>query len=97
VSGPLNDPVCGMTVTEDSPHVLQQAGKPVYFCSAGCKAKFAADPALYSATPSVRLGVDSPPINRDTPISPSFPTTAISADAPFSMTYNSETMAAIGK
>ena len=43
----LKDPVCGMAVTERSPHVLQHEGKPVYFCSAGCKGKFAADPARY--------------------------------------------------
>jgi len=58
----LKDPVCGMTVTAQSQHVLQHEGKPVYFCSAGCKAKFAANPAQYStavantvppATPSV--------------------------------------------
>ena len=43
----LKDPVCGMTVTPASPHVFQHLGTPVYFCSAGCKAKFAADPAKY--------------------------------------------------
>ncbi len=48
----LKDPVCGMAVTVQSPHVLQHAGKPVYFCSAGCKAKFAADPAKYPVVPA---------------------------------------------
>src|SRR5450830_1223780 len=43
----LKDPVCRMTVTEQSPHVLQHEGGSVYFCSADCKAKFAADPAKY--------------------------------------------------
>jgi len=43
----LTDPVCGMTVSVDSPHVLQHEGKPVYFCSSGCKAKFVANPAKY--------------------------------------------------
>ena len=43
----LTDPVCGMTVTVDSPHVLQHDDKPVYFCSSGCKAKFVANPAKY--------------------------------------------------
>ena len=43
----LKDPVCGMTVTPQSPHVLYHDGQPVYFCSAGCKTKFAADPAKY--------------------------------------------------
>ena len=41
------DPVCGMTVTAQSPHVVQHAGKPIYFCSAGCRLKFAANPARY--------------------------------------------------
>ncbi len=44
---PLIDPVCGMTVTADSPHVLQHEGQLVYFCNAACKAKFAANPAKY--------------------------------------------------
>ena len=55
----LKDPVCGMTVTPDSKHTLQHAGRPVYFCSAGCKAKFAADPDKYSTTPAA---VAPPPI-----------------------------------
>ncbi len=44
---PLKDPVCGMTVTAASPHVLQHEGKPVYFCGARCKLKFEADPTKY--------------------------------------------------
>jgi P-type Cu+ transporter len=58
VATPLKDPVCGMTVSARSAHSLQHEGKPVYFCSAGCKAKFAANPSKYSvaaaasATPS---------------------------------------------
>ena len=48
----LKDPVCGMTVTPDSKHALQHAGRRVYFCSAGCKAKFAADPDKYSTAPA---------------------------------------------
>jgi Cu+-exporting ATPase len=47
----LKDPVCGMTVTAASPHVLQHQGTPIYFCSAGCKAKFTADPAKYQPVP----------------------------------------------
>ena len=51
----LKDPVCGMTVTAQSAHSLQHEGKTVYFCSAGCKTKFAVDPAKYStaAKPAV--------------------------------------------
>ena len=45
----LKDPVCGMTVTAQSRHVLEHEGRPFYFCSAGCKTKFEADPAKYLA------------------------------------------------
>ena len=55
----LKDPVCGMTVTAASPHFLQHAGEPVYFCSAGCKTKFAADPAQYLMPVSDTLKVPS--------------------------------------
>jgi len=51
------DPVCGMRVSEDSPHRLEHAGRPVYFCGAGCKAKFAADPAKYAAPAAARTSV----------------------------------------
>jgi len=37
------DPICGMTVAAvDSTPSVQRDGEPVYFCSAGCKAKFEA-------------------------------------------------------
>ena len=36
-------------------------------------------------------------MNREIPTIPSLPTTAISAEAPFSMTYSSEIMAVVGK
>jgi Cu+-exporting ATPase len=42
------DPVCGMRV---DPHTAQHRhtykGQPYYFCSAGCRTKFAADPEKY--------------------------------------------------
>lgn len=43
----LKDPVCGMTVKADTPHCLTHDGEEVLFCSAGCKAKFEADPLKY--------------------------------------------------
>ena len=47
VAGPI-DPVCGMTVDPaKTPHKMEHAGREVFFCSAGCKARFAADPARY--------------------------------------------------
>ncbi len=45
----LKDPVCGMPVTEQSQHAHEHAGQRYYFCGAGCKTKFAADPAKYLA------------------------------------------------
>ncbi len=41
------DPVCGMTVASNSPHQAAHAGRDYRFCSAGCRAKFVADPARY--------------------------------------------------
>ena len=48
-SAPILDPVCGMTVTEQSQHKLTHDGLSYYFCSAKCQGKFAADPQKYSA------------------------------------------------
>ncbi|MEX2629114.1 MAG: heavy metal translocating P-type ATPase [Tistlia sp.] len=42
------DPVCGMTVDPArSPHSHQHEGTRYHFCSAGCLAKFEADPSRY--------------------------------------------------
>ena len=42
------DPVCGMTVdTHTAKHRADYRGQPYYFCSAGCKTKFTADPQKY--------------------------------------------------
>ena len=49
----LKDPVCGMTVTAASPHQFQHDGRTVYFCSAGCKARFASSPAKYAVGSAV--------------------------------------------
>jgi len=48
----LKDPVCGMTVKPDGPHRTEHEGRTYRFCSAGCKAKFEADPKKYLATTS---------------------------------------------
>ena len=42
------DPVCGMTVDpHTAKHRHEHKGHTYYFCSAGCRTKFAADPAKY--------------------------------------------------
>ncbi len=43
----LKDPVCGMTVKPESPHRAEVGGTTYGFCSAGCRAKFVADPQKY--------------------------------------------------
>lgn len=43
----LKDPVCGIVVTEQSPHRLVHSGKFYCFCSEGRQGKFAADPQRY--------------------------------------------------
>jgi Cu+-exporting ATPase len=48
------DPVCGMTVDPaKTPHRHVHRGETLFFCSAGCRTKFAADPAKY-LDPSAR-------------------------------------------
>ncbi|WP_374468918.1 heavy metal translocating P-type ATPase [Phenylobacterium sp.] len=44
----VKDPVCGMTVDpHKTPYRAEHAGHPYYFCSAGCRTKFEADPQRY--------------------------------------------------
>ncbi len=46
--GMTTDPVCGMKVdSRTSPHRFEHDGKPYWFCSASCLAKFSADPEPY--------------------------------------------------
>jgi Cu+-exporting ATPase len=47
-TGSVIDPVCGMTVDpHTTPHRHVYQGHPYYFCSAGCRARFIADPKKY--------------------------------------------------
>lgn len=43
----MQDPVCHMSVTAESPHHFEFEGEDYYFCCAGCKSKLAADPHKY--------------------------------------------------
>ncbi|TCZ55802.1 heavy metal translocating P-type ATPase [Roseicella aquatilis] len=44
----VKDPVCGMTVDpHTTPHRAEHHGHPYYFCSAGCRTKFVAEPTKY--------------------------------------------------
>jgi len=57
----VKDPVCGMTVdpaTAKHRHDLE--GTIYHFCSAGCRAKFAADPERYLNPPATKPAITSP-------------------------------------
>ena len=57
----VKDPVCGMTVDpRTSKHRASHDGRTFHFCSAGCKAKFEADPARYLADSSNATAGTSP-------------------------------------
>ena len=46
----VKDPVCGMSVDpHTAKHRAEHAGRAYYFCSAGCRTKFLADPAHISS------------------------------------------------
>jgi Cu+-exporting ATPase len=50
-----------MNVTEQSPHHLEHAGQPYWFCSAHCKAKFSADPQRYAGAAPVPAAAPAAP------------------------------------
>jgi Cu+-exporting ATPase len=47
--GKGKDPVCGMTVSVDTPRRMEHDGKTYAFCSASCMEKFRKEPARYAA------------------------------------------------
>ena len=54
-AGSVKDPVCGMSVDPHAAgHTAMHAGRPYYFCSAGCRAKFIAAPEKYLAPEASR-------------------------------------------
>jgi len=66
------DPVCGMTVDPSRAKATHEhAGKMYYFCCAGCKEKFSADPAKY-LMPKTLIGI-SPMSARPIHIAPAVP------------------------
>lgn len=48
----LEDPVCGMTVTEESKYHEEFKGKTYFFCSDKCQSKFHSSPVQYIAKPA---------------------------------------------
>src|SRR5690606_30146858 len=56
---PLKDPVCGMSVTRESPHRFEYQGQDYYFCSGGCRTRFADSPERY-LNPQAHAADDDP-------------------------------------
>ena len=56
------DPVCGMTVDPESATLkAEHGGQTYYFCSAGCRTKFTANPAKYLDPELIRAAADAQP------------------------------------
>ncbi|MDH2399627.1 heavy metal translocating P-type ATPase [Bradyrhizobium sp. SSUT18] len=63
----VRDPVCGMTVDPaTSKHRFDHHGETFHFCSAGCRTKFAADPAKYLAEKNEEQKTPAPEMPADT-------------------------------
>ncbi len=62
----FTDPVCGMRVDRyQTPHRSQWRDKPVFFCSAGCKDSFDAEPERYAEKVRGTLGWRPPGLLKD--------------------------------
>jgi Cu+-exporting ATPase len=59
-TGQLHDPVCGMKVTSQSEHHYAHHGTDYYFCSNGCREKFAANPEQYLTSQSQAAAATCP-------------------------------------
>src|SRR5262245_35057597 len=57
-SDALRDPVCGMTTRPDGAHLLVVDGALLAFCSARCKARFAAEPGAFAQPAPVTAPVE---------------------------------------
>ena len=86
-SGALKDPVCGMAVTPQSKHQHDHQGTTYYFCSAGCRTKFSADPDRYLK--SARAAPVAHEHHAHTP-SPSTAPTAASVNATYTCPMHPE-------
>ena len=60
------DPVCGMSVDPaTAKHKAEHAGAAYYFCSAGCREKFVAEPARFLPAPTPARAAETRALERD--------------------------------
>ena len=67
LEGEARDPVCGMSVTiATAKHKAEHAGQNYYFCSAGCRERFIAEPALFVAERATHPAAKPKPLPAET-------------------------------
>ncbi|HWF00637.1 MAG TPA: heavy metal translocating P-type ATPase [Caulobacteraceae bacterium] len=67
----VTDPVCGMKVDPDkTAHHAEQAGRAYHFCSAGCRARFVAEPERYLKAATASADIASPGATYTCPMHP---------------------------
>ena len=58
------DPICGMSVdTTSAKHRSEHAGQTFYFCCAGCKTKFDAEPTRYAQATPLAIAMPKPALH----------------------------------
>ena len=67
---PFTDPVCAMKVASNPEKTVEHAGIAYHFCSAGCIAKFKADPQKYLDSKSASQQAASPGMTYTCPMHP---------------------------
>ncbi|MGE5616632.1 MAG: heavy metal translocating P-type ATPase [Bacillota bacterium] len=60
IPGAHIDPICGMTVADDSPRRFAFEGETYFFCSDHCLEKFSADPGRYLHPPEQGVAAPAP-------------------------------------
>ena len=91
---PAKDPVCGMTVDPArAKHSYELDGTTYYFCSAGCREKFIADPKKYlnpafvaAGMPAAPLTLSRPKSHAPSPAPPSSPAPSLPTSQPVEYT-----------
>ena len=58
------DPVCGMTVSKQTPHRTRHDGTDYFFCSNGCRTKFEAHPGKFTNPDRAQNGGPEHPHHR---------------------------------
>ncbi|MCB9705447.1 MAG: heavy metal translocating P-type ATPase [Myxococcales bacterium] len=80
---PWTDPVCGMKVKRESPHLFEHAGVTYHFCCARCRERFAAEPERFLAEQAAKAAGAPAPATAPAP-------SAVSAGVPYTCPMDPE-------